>query len=164
MREAGCHDPAGGRVKGGAMLREFKAFVTRGNVVDLAVGIVIGAAFTAVVQGFVTGLLDPLVALTADSSLGELRFTVGTKVVDGQTVPNEFVYGAALDAALTFLIVAAVLFFLVVRPVNRLQERRKAGETVEPTTRSCPECLSEIPKGARRCSFCAVEVGAAPVP
>ncbi len=143
------------------MLKEFKAFITRGNVIDLAIGIVLGLAFKAIIDAFVGGLINPVIALFGDSSLERLRFTLGTKVVDGETVPNEFVYGGVLDTALSFLIIAAVLFFFVVRPLNRLAERRKAGEVMEPTTRSCPECLSEIPKAARRCSSCTTAIGAA---
>lgn len=143
------------------MLKEFKAFITRGNVIDLAVGIVLGLAFKAIIDAFVGGLINPVIALFGDSSLERLRFTLGTKVVDGETVPNEFVYGGVLDTGLSFLIIAAVLFFFVVRPLNRLAERRKAGEVMEPTTRSCPECLSEIPKAARRCSNCTTAIGAA---
>ncbi|HEX9774734.1 MAG TPA: large conductance mechanosensitive channel protein MscL [Actinomycetota bacterium] len=144
------------------MFKEFKAFVMRGNVLDLAVGIVIGAAFTGVVQSVVNGLINPLVAIVGDSSLEQLSFSIGTKTVGGETVPNSFAYGAVLNGALNFLIVAAVVFFLVVKPVNALVARQKRGEeTPEPTTRSCPECLTEIPKKARRCSACTAEVGAA---
>ncbi|HEX9711380.1 MAG TPA: large conductance mechanosensitive channel protein MscL [Actinomycetota bacterium] len=144
------------------MLREFKTFVMRGNVVDLAVGVVIGAAFNSVVQSIVNGLLNPIVALFGASSLNELSFSIGTKVVDGETVNNIFAYGSVLNAALQLVIIAAVLFFFVVKPVNALESRRKSGEeTPEPATRSCPECLSEIPKAARRCSQCASEIGAA---
>ena len=142
------------------MLREFKAFIARGNVVQLAVGVVIGVAFQAIVQSFVNGLINPLIALFGDSSLDELAVTWGSKTVDGETMPNVFAYGGVLDAIIQFLIISAVVFFLIVRPMNILEAKRAAGDTPEPTTRGCPECLSEIPKKARRCSFCTVEVGA----
>jgi len=144
------------------VLKEFKAFVMRGNAVDLAVGIVIGAAFTSVVQGVVSGLINPLVGLFGDSRLEQLSFSIGTRMVDGAPEPNTFTYGAVLDGVLNFLIVAATVFFLVVKPMNAMTARMRRGEeTPEPTTRPCPECLSEIPKKARRCSHCTAEVGAA---
>lgn len=143
------------------MLSDFKAFIARGNVVQLAVGVVIGVAFGSVVQTFVNGFLNPLIALFGDASLDRLSFTWGTRTVEGEVVPNVFTYGAVLDAFLQFVLIAAVVFFLVVRPMNRLEERRRTGDTPEPTTRACPECLSEIPKAARRCSSCAIEIGSA---
>jgi large conductance mechanosensitive channel len=131
------------------MLKDFKAFILRGNVVDLAVGIVIGAAFTAVVTAFVANLLTPLIAIPGQTNFSALSFKVG-----GGT----FHYGLFVNALIDFLLVSAAVFFIVVRPLNALMARRRAGEEAEPGTRDCPECLSEIPALARRCSFCTSEV------
>lgn len=144
------------------MLKEFRAFVLRGNVVDLAVGVVIGAAFTGVVNSLVNGLLDPLVAIFGDTRLRELSFTIGThtRIVDGIPTPeaNEFAYGMVLDALLQFLLIAAVVFFAVVKPLNHLVARVRADDSTTAVTRQCPECLGEIPTAARRCRFCTSEV------
>lgn len=135
------------------MLKDFKAFVLRGNVVDLAIGVAIGAAFTAVVTSFTENLLTPVLAIPGDkASFAELSFTVGG---------SAFRYGAFIDAIIAFLIIAAVLFFFVVRPVNTLMARRKAEPEVEATTRECPECLSSIPAAARRCAFCTAPLSTA---
>lgn len=132
------------------MLKDFKAFILRGNVIDLAVGVAIGAAFTAVVGSFTKNLLTPLLAIPGDkASFAELSFTVSG---------SAFRYGAFLDDVVAFLLIAAVLFFLVVRPVNALMARRKTEPDVESTTRDCPECLSSIPVAARRCAFCTATV------
>ena len=132
------------------MLEDFKAFILRGNVVDLAVGIAIGAAFTAVVSSFTENLLTPLLAIPGDvASFGELDFEI-----EG----SRFRYGAVLDSVLSFLLIAAVLFFLVVKPVNALMERRRTEPEVTSQTRDCPQCLSSIPAAARRCAFCTAEV------
>lgn len=146
------------------MLKEFRTFVLRGNVVDLAVGVVIGAAFGAIVNGFVSGLINPVIALFGDNGLQQLSFSIGTKAnptPPPETLPNAFQYGLMLHAALNFLLIAAFIFFFVVKPVNALMERFKAEEPTEETTRECPECLSKIPRPARRCMFCTAEVGAA---
>ena len=132
------------------MLRDFKAFILRGNVIDLAVGVAIGAAFTAVITSFTENLLTPLLAIPGDvASFAEL---------DVEISDSAFRYGAFIDAVVSFVIVAAVLFFAVVRPVNRIMARRKTEPEVESTTRDCPECLSSIPRQARRCAFCTAEV------
>src|SRR5688500_695413 len=134
------------------MLKDFKAFILRGNVIDLAIGVAIGAAFTAVVTAFTENLLTPLLAIPGDAArFADLAFTIS-----GST----FRYGAVIDALISFLLVAAVLFFLVVRPVNHLMERRKTEPDVESTTKDCPECLSSIPVAARRCAFCTSEQAA----
>lgn len=135
------------------MLRDFKAFILRGNVIDLAVGVAIGAAFTAVVTSFTTNLLTPLLAIPGDRArFADLDFTIGG---------SRFGYGAVIDAIVSFVIVAAVLFFLVVRPVNTLMARRKTEPEVESTTKDCPYCLSSIPARASRCAFCTAELAAA---
>lgn len=140
------------------MLREFRAFVLRGNVVDLAVGVVIGAAFSAIVNGVVTGLVHPLIAVFGDTGLRDLSFAIGTRtVVGGQVVPNAFQYGLVLDAMLQFVLIAAAVFFGVVKPINHLMARMKS-EPSDPTTRACAECLGDIPIAATRCRHCAVSV------
>lgn len=131
------------------MLKEFRAFVLRGNVVDLAVGIVIGAAFVAVVTAFTTEMLTPLIALVGGGGdFSALDFGIGD---------SDFNYGVVLNAILAFLLTAAVVFFFVVRPLNRLMERYKTEPEVETPTKSCSQCLSSIPAAARRCAFCTSE-------
>jgi large conductance mechanosensitive channel len=133
------------------MLKEFRKFIMRGNVVDLAVAVVVGAAFNSVVQGIVKDLITPLIAaIGGQHDFSRLSFTL-----NGST----FLYGDVINLVVSFLIIAAVIFFLVVQPLNKLQSvanRRKTPE--EPTERKCPECLSEIPKAAKRCAFCTSKV------
>jgi large conductance mechanosensitive channel len=129
---------------------EFKQFLLRGNVVDLAVGIVIGAAFAAVVQAAITDLLTPLVA----AIFGQPDFNALTFTINGST----FRYGHFLNVLLAFITVALVVFFFVVKPINRLMEMANRRESPDPTTRKCPQCLSEIPIDASRCAFCTSEV------
>ncbi len=133
------------------MLKEFKAFILRGNVVDLAVGVVIGAAFAAVVDAIVTGLFTPLLAIPGETNFDELQFSVGG---------GEFRYGEVINAIISFLIIAAAVFFLVVKPVNALMARRKTEPDVESTTKDCAHCLSSIPAGASVCAFCTRDVAA----
>ncbi|HEX2192078.1 MAG TPA: large conductance mechanosensitive channel protein MscL [Acidimicrobiales bacterium] len=133
------------------MLNDFKAFVLRGNVVDLAVGVVIGAAFGAVVTAFVDGVLTPLVSIPGETNFGDLSFTIGGGV---------FRYGLVINAIISFLLIAAAVFFFVVRPVNTLMARRKTEPDVESTTKECAYCLSNIPSAARVCAFCTREVTA----
>jgi large conductance mechanosensitive channel len=132
------------------MLKGFRDFVLRGNVVDLAVAVVIGAAFGAVVTAFVENIVTPLIAaIIGKPSFGSLHFTVNDAV---------FGYGNVLNALITFLSIAAVIYFFVVQPVNALQARLKPGKPVDEPTRACPECLSDIPRQARRCAFCTAQV------
>jgi large conductance mechanosensitive channel len=133
-----------------AILKEFRAFILRGNLVDLAVAVVIGTAFTAVITALVRDLITPLVAAV----FGEPLFDTMSFSING----SRFAYGDFLNAALTFLIVAAVVFFLVVKPVNMLMARMRTEPDVDSHTRGCPECLSQIPVAARRCAFCTTEV------
>jgi len=135
------------------MLKDFKQFLLRGNVVDLAVGVVIGVAFGAVVTALVGDLITPLIG----AIFGKHDFSALTFAVNGSV----FKYGAFINAVISFVLVAAAIFFFVVRPVNALMARRRTEPPVDPTTRECPECLSSIPKAARRCAFCTAEVGAA---
>ena len=134
------------------MVKDFKAFILRGNVVDLAVGVVIGAAFGAVITALVKDLVTPLISIPGKANFANLKFTVRHSV---------FLYGDFLNALVSFLLIATAVFFFVVVPVNKLMERRKTGTDVEAETRECPECLSAIPVGARRCAFCTTEVAPA---
>lgn len=129
---------------------EFKQFVLRGNVIDLAVGIVIGAAFVAVVQAAVEDLLTPLIAaIFGQPDFSRLSFELRGSV---------FEYGHFLNALLSFVIVALVVFFFVVKPMNALTSLAQRRESPDPSSRKCPECRSEIPIDARRCAFCTSEV------
>jgi large conductance mechanosensitive channel len=127
-------------------MKGFRAFLLRGNVVDLAVAVVIGAAFGAVVAAFVKDLLTPLIA----AIVGKPDFSALSFDVNG----SRFLYGEFLNALLSFVLVAAAVYYVVVLPMNMYVERRRRGEVVEPSTTRCPECLGEIPIGARRCSHC----------
>lgn len=131
------------------MLKEFKAFILRGNVVDLAVGIVIGAAFTLVVNNLVGNVLTPLIA----AIFGKPNFDSLIATVNGGQVK----WGTVLTALVNFLLVAAALFFFVVKPVNWLTARARREPAPEPDTTKCAECLSVIPAAARRCAFCTAE-------
>jgi large conductance mechanosensitive channel len=128
---------------------EFKEFVLRGSVVDLAVGVVIGAAFTGVVNAFVKDLLTPLLAIPGKVSFQDYAFQVGG---------GKFLVGDFVNAVISFLIIAFVVFLFVVKPVNYLMSRRKTEEPVDAPTRECPYCISSIPARATRCSFCTSEV------
>ena len=129
------------------MLRGFKEFVLRGNVVDLAVGVVIGAAFGAVVAALVKDLITPLIA----AIVGKPDFSAIGITING----SRLLVGDFLNALISFVLVAAAVYFFVVAPVNAMVARRKRGEApADPTTKKCPECLSEVPIAARRCAFC----------
>jgi large conductance mechanosensitive channel len=132
------------------MLKEFRDFVLRGNVVDLAVAVVIGAAFGTLVTAFVADFITPLIAaIGGQPDFSGLTFTINGSV---------FRYGHFLNALISFLIIAAVIFFFVVRPLNQIMSRLKPEQPVDVPTRTCPECISEIPETARRCAFCGSEV------
>jgi large conductance mechanosensitive channel len=132
------------------MLNDFRQFILRGNLVDLAVAVVIGAAFTAVVSALVKDLITPLLAaLGGEPDFSRLTFTVNDSV---------FRYGDFLNALVAFVLVAAVLFFLVIKPVGALLERVRTEPPVDENTRDCPECLSSIPTAARRCAYCTAQV------
>ncbi len=135
-------------------MKGFKQFLLRGNVVDLAVGVVIGAAFGTVVTAFVKDLLTPLIAALVKKP----DFSAYTIEING----SKFLYGDFVNALISFLLVAAAVYYFVVLPVNALVARtRKAPVPADPTTKKCPECLSEIPIDARRCAFCTSPVGQA---
>jgi large conductance mechanosensitive channel len=133
-----------------SIVGEFKAFLFRGNLIDTAVGIVIGLAFAALVTAFVADLITPIVAAIFGShDFSSLSFTING---------SRFRYGDFLNAVITFVSIAAAIFFVVVKPVNVIAARRKLEPP--PDVRACPECLSEIPLAARRCAFCTTVVAA----
>lgn len=135
------------------MVKGFKEFLLRGNVVDLAVAVVIGVAFTAVIAAFVKDLVTPLIAaLFGKPDFSALTFTINN---------SKFLYGDFINALIAFVIIAAVIYFFVVVPVNALIQRSRKEPPADPTTRKCPECMSEIPIAARRCAFCGQPVSAA---
>lgn len=129
------------------MLREFRDFLLRGNIVELAVAVVIAVAFAGLIASFTTDILTPLLGL-----VGVPDFSALTLTTPGGAV---IAYGNFLNALIAFLIVAAVIFFLVVKPMNALEERRRRSLEEKPTTKTCTECASEIPLAARRCPNCA---------
>ena len=135
------------------MGKEFRDFVLRGNVIDLAVAVVIGAAFGSVVTALVEDFITPLIAaIGGQPDFSTLDFTINDSV---------FKYGHFLNAMISFLIVAAVIFFFVVKPMNMLLARMQRPNAPEPeSTKQCPECLSAIPLAARRCAFCTSDLSA----
>src|ERR1051326_9012770 len=129
----------------------FKQFLLRGNVVDLAVGVVVGAAFGGVVTAFTKDLLTPLIAaVVAKPDFCAIKFTING---------SNFLLGDFINAIVSFLIIAAAVYYLVVLPINALVSRARREPPADPTTKKCPECLSEIPIDARRCAFCTSVVG-----
>jgi large conductance mechanosensitive channel len=136
------------------VLKGFKQFLLRGNVVDLAVAVVIGGAFGAVVAALVKDLLTPLIAaIVGKPDFSAIQFTVND---------SKFLIGEFINAVVSFVLVAAAIYFFVITPMNMIMERRKRGEAPpDPTTKQCPECLSEVPIAARRCAFCTQPLEAA---
>ena len=131
-------------------LKEFRQFLLRGSVVDLAIGVVIGAAFGAMVTAFVQDLLTPLIAAVArQPDFSALTFTVKNSV---------FRYGHFINVVISFVIIGGVIFFFVVKPINTLIAHSRHEPPPDPTTKRCPECLSTIPLQARRCAFCTSQV------
>lgn len=129
------------------MLKGFKEFVLRGNVLDLAIAVVIGAAFSAVVTALVKDLITPLIG----ALVGKPDFSSLIVTVNG----SQFLIGDFLNALLAFVLMAAAVYFFVVAPMNAWIARRRRGEAPpDPSTKKCPECLSEVPIAARRCAFC----------
>lgn len=127
------------------MLSGFREFILRGNVVDLAVAVVIAGAFGAVIASFVADVLTPLLGLVGVPDFSTATIEVGTAEVR---------YGLFLNTLIAFLLVAAAIYFFVVKPMNALEERRQRGADETPTTKTCSECASEIPFTARRCPMC----------
>jgi large conductance mechanosensitive channel len=137
-----------------SVLNDFKAFILRGNVVDLAIGIMIGVAFGTVVNSFVTNIITPLIP-SGNTGLSALVFPVAW-------TGGKFALGAFINAVISFLILAFVIFFFIVRPMNALEARRRRGEEpADPSSRDCPFCLSSVPYKATRCAFCTSELPAA---
>jgi len=136
------------------VLQGFKKFLLRGNVIDLAVAVVIGAAFGAVITSLVTNIFTPLIAaIGGKPDFSNLSVTLNHSKV---------MYGSFLNAVISFLMIAAAVYFFLVAPMNAYTERRNRGVAPpDPTTKKCPECLSEIPIAASRCAFCTSPVGAA---
>jgi large conductance mechanosensitive channel len=140
-------------VETAAMVKEFRDFILRGNLVDLAVAVVLGAAFGALVTALVTDLITPVIAAVGGKpDFSALSFTIND---------SRFLYGHFINALIAFLTIAAAVFFLVIKPINALMERLKPGRPVDQETRECPECLSDIPAAAKRCAFCTSVVAAA---
>jgi len=134
------------------ILNDFKQFLLRGNVVDLAVAVVIGAAFGAVITALVQDLFTPLIAaIGGQQDFSALDFTIND---------STFRYGDFINKVVTFVAIAAVVFFFVVVPINTLIARSRKEPPADPTTRKCPECLSEIPIDARRCAYCTSQIRA----
>jgi large conductance mechanosensitive channel len=135
------------------LFEEFKTFLLRGNVVDLAVAVVIGAAFGAVVNSLVADIVTPTIAaVVGEPDFGALDFTIND---------SRFTYGNFLNTLISFVTIAAAIFFLVVKPVNLLMDRMKSQPPPDDTVRECPECLSKVPRAARKCMFCTSAIGAA---
>ena len=134
-----------------SVVTEFKEFVLRGNVIDLAVGVIVGGAFGGIVTALVKDIITPLIGLPGKVDLSNLNTTIhGAK----------FAFGDFLNTVVSFLILAVVVFFVIVKPVNYLMSLRKTETPVTAVTRECPECLSSIPLKATRCAFCTAEVAA----
>lgn len=135
------------------MFQGFKKFIFRGNVVDLAVAVVIGAAFGAVITALVTDIFTPFIAaIVGKPDFSNLSVTVNN---------SKILYGAFLNALISFLLIAWAVYFFIVAPLNAYNERKRRGQVApDPTTKKCPECLSEIPIAARRCAFCTTQLDA----
>jgi large conductance mechanosensitive channel len=132
------------------MLKGFKNFILRGNIVDLAVAVAVGGAFNNVVNALVKNIITPIVAaLGGNTNFSEIYFTVNK---------SKIMVGEFLNSITSFLIMAFVIYFLVITPMNRIMEKVKSGQKVDPTEKQCPECLSQIPIKAKRCKYCTARV------
>lgn len=128
------------------MLKGFRDFILRGNVIDLAVAVVIGSAFGTIVTALVKDIINPLLgAIGGTRDFSNIFFTING---------SKFMVGDFLNTLISFLIIATIIYFLVVLPMNTIQKRLKNGEKVDPTEKTCPECLSQIPFKASRCKYC----------
>lgn len=135
------------------MIKEFKAFILRGNVVELAIGVVMGVAFNAVITALVENILTPLIAaIFGKPDFSALMFTIND---------STFKYGIVINKLFAFISTAAAIFFFVVKPLNHFMQRMRNEAPPDPTTKKCSECLSEIPVAAKRCAFCTTELSAA---
>ena len=128
-----------------SLVKDFKAFLLRGNVVDLAIAVVIGISFGLVIKAFVTDLITPIVSIPGKTNFQDLHFKIRHSV---------FAYGDFINTVISFVAIAAAVYFFVIVPVNHMINRRKTQPDPEDETRACPECLSLIPKAATRCAFC----------
>lgn len=132
-------------------MKGFRSFLLRGNVVDLGVGIVVGTAFTAIVTGFVKDFLTPAIALVVGQ---KGTFSSAVFSIDG----TKFAYGDFVNDVVSFVLIAAFVYFVVVLPVNKLMARFAPKKEAPVTTKDCPECLSAVPLAATRCAFCTVQL------
>ncbi len=128
-----------------SLATEFKDFVMKGNVIDLAVAVVIGVAFNAVITAFVSDIITPLIGIP-----GHVNFSAFTYTINGSV----FMIGSFVNAIISFITIALVVFFFLVKPVSKMKERAEKKNTVTPTTKTCPQCLSLVPIAAKRCAFC----------
>lgn len=132
-----------------SLTNEFKDFIMKGDVIDLAVAVIIGLAFNAVVTAFVTDIVTPLIGIPGHVDFASLTYTINGSV---------FSVGLFVNAVINFITIALVVFFFIVKPVSKMKERTSKKAQVSPTTKQCPECLSNIPIGAKRCAFCTSKV------
>ena len=132
-----------------SLAKDFREFVLRGNVIDLAVGVIIGAAFSGIVGALVKDIITPFVGM-----FGKLDLSGYNMIIHGA----KFGFGDFLNSVVSFLIQASVVFFFIVKPVNHLMSLRKTDTAADPITRECPFCLSSVPLGASRCAFCTSEL------
>lgn len=136
------------------MLSDFKKFILRGNVIDLAVGVLIGSAFNAIVSSLTKDMITPLITAITGSrtNFANLSFKI-----NGST----FLYGDVINAVISFLLIAVIIFFVIVQPVNKLVEYSNRHKQLEPSEKTCPECLSSVPIKATRCAYCTIKLKAA---
>lgn len=128
------------------MFSEFRKFILRGNVVDLAVGVVIGAGFNNVIQALVKDMVTPIISIFGNSK----KFSEATFSVHG----SPFYYGDFINVLVSFLVIATVVFFFVVQPINKLTELAMRGKMPDDDMKKCPHCIGKIPKNATKCMFC----------
>ncbi len=139
-----------GRIQTPGIVQEFKQFLLRGNVIDLAVAVVIGAAFSAFVNALVADIITPIIAaIGGQPDFSKISFTINK---------SEFLIGDFLNQVISFVIISAVIFFLVIKPVNYLIQRSRSEPPMDPTTKACPFCLNDVPLAATRCGFCTSEL------
>jgi large conductance mechanosensitive channel len=132
-----------------SIVEELKSFIMKGEVIDLAVAVVIGVAFNTVINAFVTDIVTPLIGIP-----GHVNFASLTYTVNGST----FLVGTFINAVISFVTIALVVFFFIVKPVDKLKSLRQPKQAEAPKTKDCPECLSKIPIGAKRCAFCTAKL------
>ncbi len=132
-----------------SIANEFKEFILKGNIIDLAVAVVVGVAFNAVISAFITDIITPLIGIPGHVDFASLTYTINGSV---------FMVGSFVNAIIGFITIALVIFFFVVKPVNRMKELTSKKTVASQTTKQCPECLSAIPIKAKRCAFCTSKV------